>query len=86
MPDPFPQDQVKHSTDRRFLAYSDLAGRGIPFTRQHIARLVKQGRFPAPIKLGMGTNRWIGSEVDEWLTQRMADRDAELARRRGGGA
>lgn len=71
------------ATDDSYLAYSDLAGRGIPFTRQHIARLIKQGRFPAPIKLGIGTNRWIAAEVDAWFVQRMAERDAELARRRG---
>ena len=71
------------ATEDSYLAYSDLAGRGIPFTRQHIARLIKQGRFPAPIKLGIGTNRWIASEVDAWFIQRMADRDAQLARRRG---
>ncbi|WP_298673247.1 AlpA family transcriptional regulator [uncultured Sphingomonas sp.] len=71
------------STDERFLAYTDLAARGIPFTRQHISRLIKQGRFPAPIKLGAGTNRWIASEVDAWFSQRIADREADLARRRG---
>jgi prophage regulatory protein len=71
------------ATDDSYLAFSDLAGRGIPFTRQHIARLIKQGRFPAPIKLGIGTNRWIASEVDAWFIQRMAERDAQLARRRG---
>jgi len=65
----------------KLLAFSDLKAQGIPFTRQHIARLIKQGRFPAPIKLGVGTNRWIASEVDAWIEHRMADRDAELVRR-----
>lgn len=64
------------------LAFSDLATKGVPFTRQHVARLIKQGRFPAPIKLGIGTNRWISSEIDDWLAQRKADRDAVLVLRR----
>jgi len=63
------------------LMFSDLAHKGIPFSRQHVARLIKQGRFPAPIKLGVGTNRWISSEIDDWLAQRKADRDAVLASR-----
>jgi len=64
------------------LAFSDLAGKGIPFTRQHVARLIKCGRFPAPIKLGIGTNRWIASEIDGWLSQRKAERDATLESQR----
>ena len=38
---------------RNLLAFSDLKAKDIPFTRQHVARLIKQGRFPAPIKLGV---------------------------------
>jgi prophage regulatory protein len=73
----------QRATDESFLAFPDLSEKGIPFTRQHIARLIKQGRFPAPIKFGVGTNRWIASEIDAWIAQRKAERDAELTRRRG---
>lgn len=65
------------------LAFSDLKAKGIPFSRQHVARLIKQRRFPAPIKLGIGTNRWISSEIDEWIAQRKAARDAAQDARRG---
>ncbi|MBA4755767.1 MAG: AlpA family phage regulatory protein [Sphingobium sp.] len=68
---------------RNLLAFSDLKAKDIPFTRQHVARLIKQGRFPAPIKLGVGTNRWIASEIDDWLDQRKAARDEALASRPG---
>jgi prophage regulatory protein len=76
---------TSHVTDENLLAFADLATKGIPFTRQHVARLIKEGRFPAPIKLGVGTNRWIASEIDEWIGQRKTERDAALARRRGEG-
>ena len=56
------------------LAFSDLQTKGIPFSRQHIFRLVKRGSFPAPVKLGQGTNRWIESEIDDWLAARAAAR------------
>jgi prophage regulatory protein len=71
-----------HESRIALLAFSDLAGKGIPFTRQHVARLIKGGRFPAPIKLGIGTNRWIASEIDSWLSQRKAERDAALESQR----
>lgn len=71
------------SDQAKLLTFSDLNRKGIPFSRQHVARLIKLGRFPAPIKLGVGTNRWIASEIDDWLDQRKADRDATLAARLG---
>lgn len=52
---------------------SDLRKLGIPFTRQHIYRLQKQGEFPIPIKLGPGRfarNFWLGSEVMKFLAAR----------------
>jgi len=31
--------------------------------------------------LGVGTNRWISSEIDDWIDLRKADRDALLKAR-----
>jgi prophage regulatory protein len=47
----------------KMLSLRDLRDRGIPFTRQHIHRLIKQGKFPAPAKLGENTNAWIEPEI-----------------------
>lgn len=58
------------------LSFRDLKDKGIPFSRQHVSRLVKHGEFPAPVKLGQGTNRWIESEIDDWLIARAAARKA----------
>lgn len=60
------------------LAFPDLKAKGIPFTRQHLHRLIKRGRFPPPLKLGVGTNRWIEDEIDQWLAERAMDRDARF--------
>jgi prophage regulatory protein len=49
--------------------------KGIPFSRQHIHRLVKAGRFPAPIKVGDATNAWIESEIDAWFASKIVERD-----------
>ncbi|QMR76478.1 AlpA family transcriptional regulator [Enterobacter sp. RHBSTW-00175] len=35
-------------------------------------KLIKDGLFPKPIKLGR-SSRWRQSEVEDWLLQRIAD-------------
>ena len=49
--------------------------KGIPYTDDHIRRKVKDGTFPAPIRLSERRIAWIEEEIDEWL--------AELAAKRG---
>ena len=55
---------------------------GIPYTRQHIYRLVRAGKFPAPIKLGDGpgaSNAWPNAELEQYLADRIAARDTRIA-------
>ena len=33
------------------------------------------GRFPRPVKIGPRAVAWVESEIDDWLRQRIADRD-----------
>ncbi len=45
----------------------------------HLMRLVREGKFPKPIKLGQGDAgavRFIESEVDAWLDAKLAERAA----------
>ena len=63
----------------RILSLNDLRERGILYSRVHIGRLVKAGRFPAPIKVGQNRIGWIESEIDEWLNAKIAERDAKEA-------
>ncbi|MGL5455527.1 MAG: helix-turn-helix transcriptional regulator [Citrobacter telavivensis] len=35
-------------------------------------RLISEGQFPKPIKLGR-SSRWLKSEVEAWMQQRIAD-------------
>ncbi|GDX07549.1 AlpA family transcriptional regulator [Buttiauxella sp. A111] len=41
-------------------------------TDKYFYKLIKDGRFPKPIKLGR-SSRWLESEVEAWLQQRIAD-------------
>jgi prophage regulatory protein len=44
---------------------------------QHLDRLEKAGRFPKRIRLTQNRVGWLESEVDEWIKDRIAERDSE---------
>jgi prophage regulatory protein len=58
------------------LSRADLRAKGITYHRQSIWRLVRARRFPPPIKLGSQTLAWWESEINAWLQDRTAERDA----------
>src|SRR5271154_7070833 len=77
-------DQVGHRahplTGRRFLAYDDLIGLGIRFSRVHLRRLELIGAFPAHLKLGSGNDTqtsiaWLADEIESWIDSRIAARN-----------
>ncbi|OKB80041.1 dipicolinate synthase [Escherichia coli] len=41
------------------------------YGRAWIYRLINQGRFPKPVKIGPRSVAFIESEVDEWINQRI---------------
>lgn len=62
----------------QLVSFDELRSMGIPFSTQHLNRLIKAGHFPKAIKLGPARNSkkvWIRSELDAWLEQRMQMRD-----------
>ena len=62
----------------RLLDYEGLRVKGFSYTRTHIWRLVKAGRFPKPVKLGDGArNAWVEEEIDALIAERMAARDSQ---------
>lgn len=46
----------------------------VPFSRQHILRLEKRGRFPRRLRLGENRVAWLRSEIEEWIDARVAER------------
>lgn len=42
------------------------------WSRSSIYAAVTRGDFPKPIKLGLRASAWISSEVDSWVSQRIA--------------
>jgi prophage regulatory protein len=61
---------VPQDTPVRILAFAELKGRGVRFSRQHIGRLEAAGKFPQRIQLGAASVGWLESEVDEWIRTR----------------
>jgi prophage regulatory protein len=54
----------------------DAVAAQVSFHPVHIRRLVKDGKFPSPIRLGENRVAWIESEIDEWLERKRQERDA----------
>jgi prophage regulatory protein len=57
------------------------AAKRVLYTTVHLARLVRENKFPKPVKLGQAPRSRIGfieSEVDDWIAERAAERDASL--------
>lgn len=48
-------------------------------SRSELYRRIATGDFPQPVKLGERASAWSASEVDGWITGRIAARDAKAA-------
>jgi prophage regulatory protein len=60
----------------RVLIFDDLKPKGIPYSREHIRRRERDGTFPMHIDLGEGRIAWIEQEIDDWLIELAAQRNA----------
>lgn len=61
------------------LTFLHLQEMGIPFCRVHLGRLVKAGKFPAPIRLSTNRVAWRRADIEEWLKTRPEVRPAATA-------
>jgi prophage regulatory protein len=50
--------------------------KGINYSRAHLYRLIKIGKFVKPIHLGTGRIAFVETEIDAWIKERVAERDA----------
>lgn len=47
----------------------------VVYSVQHITRLEQKGLFPKRIRLGDSRVAWLESEVDDWIEQKLLERD-----------
>lgn len=50
-------------------------------SRSSIYRDIAAGTFPAPVKLGERASAWNAAEIDRWIADRIAARDARKGAR-----
>ena len=61
----------------KLLRRSEVENR-VGLGRSQIYQQIKLDRFPAPIKVAKRAVRWIESEIDQWISERIeAGRGAE---------
>jgi len=49
----------------------------VSLSRSEIYRRVALGTFPKPVKLGERASAWSAAEIDQWIADRIAARDAK---------
>jgi prophage regulatory protein len=52
---------------------------GVPYSFAHIARLEAAGLFPKRVRLGACRVAWVAEEVQNWIDERIANRDRTLS-------
>ena len=57
------------------LRFDDLAGKGVRYSKAHLWRLIKAGRFPKPVKGLSSENAWLESDIDAYIAALVAERD-----------
>lgn len=69
------QGVVSRKGPRRLLSYDDLKARGITLSKLQLWRMARDGKFPKPVKLSHSRNAWVEDEINDWLDQRVAERE-----------
>jgi prophage regulatory protein len=60
----------------RILSFDELRPvKGIPYSKVHLWRLERWGKFPKRVTLGQNRHGWLESEIDSWILDRAAARD-----------
>ncbi len=61
------------SAERRILRRPEVEAK-TGFKRAHIYNLIKQGRFPKPMRLGVRAVGWDSLEIEAWIAERLHER------------
>jgi prophage regulatory protein len=66
---------------KRIITHAQLADKGIRFSKVHMWRLERDGKFPRRVRTGQNRYGYLEQEVEDWIDERIAERDAALAAR-----
>ena len=59
----------------RLIPYEALKAKCIPYSKPHLWRLERANKFPKRVPIGAGRYAYIEAEVDEYIAQKIAERD-----------
>lgn len=69
-------DETTHSPaplERRILRRAEVEQK-TGFKRAHLYTLMREGRFPQALRLGIRAVGWDSIEIDAWIAERLKDR------------
>nr|BFD40975.1 hypothetical protein FFPRI1PSEUD_24740 [Pseudomonas sp. FFPRI_1] len=61
------------AVEQRILRRPEVEAR-TGFKRAHIYSLMKQGKFPQALRLGVRAVGWDSNEINQWIAERLQER------------
>jgi prophage regulatory protein len=61
----------------KIVKFKELRAYGVLYSRTHIDRLEKAGKFPKRVALGTYRMGWLESEISSWMRTQVAGRSRE---------
>jgi prophage regulatory protein len=71
-----PSKRRRSDVAKRLMRYEDLPTKGIFYSKTQVWRLEKRGQFPRRVPIGPGRHGWVEDEIDQFIADRIAARDA----------
>jgi prophage regulatory protein len=59
----------------RLIPTDGLRLKGIPYSKPHLWRLERSGKFPKRVPIGAGRYAYVETEIDDWIEARVRERD-----------
>lgn len=64
----------------RLIPYDALAAKCIPYSKTHLWRLEKAGKFPKRVLTGPSRYAYVESEIDAYIASKIASRDLKASK------
>ena len=62
----------------RIIPYEDLEEKGVPYSKPHLWRLERAGKFPKRVPVGASRYAYIEAEIDAWINSRITARNEAM--------
>jgi prophage regulatory protein len=67
---------MSETSEPCLIRFAEVRKRTGVASRAHARKLEARGAFPAAVNLGERAIAWVEAEIDEWVRQRIAERQA----------